>query len=373
MQISSPDKAKADQAAARLRAGESPSAVATVLGLAPPIILTDVAQTGIPDETVAKAAFAASNGDVGVVAAKLQPFAAFKVTAATAAKEAVFEDSAAEIREQLRTASAGELMTDATEAFDSAITEGGTLEAAAGKAGFRIVKIPDMLGDGRDTRTGQPVAELAASPAILRDAFTGAKGDVSDLASLPGDIYMSVRIDSITPAAAPPLATIRGELVTEWLRRDIGTRLKTRADEILAEAKRTTLEAAAAKFKVPVLRQAEPLQRGQGGQSLSTAVFAAKKGEIVVGQTANGVEYAIVRVEEILRDDDATVPERLAQAETAVRASVQRDLIASLERVARDRAKIQLFPDMMRRALGDTVETPGAPAKAPASAPPKTP
>ena len=373
VQISSPDKAKADQAAARLRAGESPSAVATVLGLAPPIILTDVAQTGIPDETVAKAAFAASNGDVGVVTAKLQPFAAFKVTAATAAKEAVFEDSAAEIREQLRTASAGELMTDATEAFDSAITEGGTLEAAAGKAGFRIVKIPDMLGDGRDTRTGQPVAELAASPAILRDAFTGAKGDVSDLASLPGDIYMSVRIDSITPAAAPPLATIRGELVTEWLRRDIGTRLKTRADEILAEAKRTSLEAAAAKFKVPVLRQAEPLQRGQGGQSLSTAVFAAKKGEIVVGQTANGVEYAIVRVEEILRDDDATVPERLAQAETAVRASVQRDLIASLERVARDRAKIQLFPDMMRRALGDTVETPGAPAKAPASAPPKTP
>ena len=373
VQISSPDKAKADQAAARLRAGESPSAVATVLGLAPPIILTDVAQTGIPDETVAKAAFAASNGDVGVVTAKLQPFAAFKVTAATAAKEAVFEDSAAEIREQLRTASAGELMTDATEAFDSAITEGGTLEAAAAKAGFKIVKIPDMLGDGRDTRTGQPVAELAASPAILRDAFTGAKGDVSDLASLPGDIYMSVRIDSITPAAAPPLATIRGELVTEWLRRDIGTRLKTRADEILAEAKRTSLEAAAAKFKVPVLRQAEPLQRGQGGQSLSTAVFAAKKGEIVVGQTANGVEYAIVRVEEILRDDDATVPERLAQAETAVRASVQRDLIASLERVARDRAKIQLFPDMMRRALGDTVETPGAPAKAPASAPPKTP
>jgi peptidyl-prolyl cis-trans isomerase D len=373
VQISAPDKTKADQAAARLRAGEAPAAIATALRVAAPIVLTDVAQTGIPDENVAKAAFAAANGAVEVVVAKLQPFAAYKVTGVTAGKEAAFEDLAPEIREQLRTAAAGELMTDATEAFDSVITEGGTLEAAAAKAGFKIVKIAEMLADGRNTATGQPVPELAASPGIIRDAFTGAKGDVSDLASLPGDIYMSVRIDTITPAAAPPIATIKGELTNEWLRRDIGTRLKVRADEIFAEAKRTTLEAAAAKFKVPVLRQAAPLQRGQGGQELSAAVFGAKKGDIVLGQTANGVEYAIVRVEDILRDDDATVPERLTQAETAVRASVQRDLIASLERVARDRAKAQLYPDMMRRALGDTVETPGA-AKAPTPpAPPKTP
>lgn len=374
VQISAPDKAKADQAAARLRNGESPTAIATVLGLAAPIVLTDVAQTGIPDENVAKAAFAAANGAVEVVVAKLQPFAAYKVTGAVAAKEAVFENSAAEIRDQLRSAAAGELMTDATEAFDSVITEGGTIEAAAAKAGFKVVKVAEILADGRSIATGQPVPELAASPGILRDAFTGAKGDVSDLASLPGDIYMSVRIDNITAAAAPPLATIKGELVNEWLRRDIGTRLKVRADEILAEAKRTTLEAAAAKFKLPVLRQAAPLQRGQGGQGLSTAVFGAKKGEIVAAQTANGVEYAIVRVEDILRDDDATVPERMTQAETAVRASVQRDLIASLERVARDRAKTQLYPDMMRRALGDTAETAGAAPKAPGPpAPPKTP
>ena len=210
VQISAPDKAKADQAAARLRAGESPSAIANVLGLSPPITLTDVAQTGIPDENVAKAAFAAASGAVDVVVAKLQPFAAFKVISIVPAKEAVFENSAVEIREQLRTAAAGELMTDATEAFDSVITEGGTLEAAAAKSGFKIVKVAGMLADGRNTATGQPVAELAGAPGILRDTFTGAKGDVSDLASLPGDTYISVRIDNITPAAAPPPAAAPG-------------------------------------------------------------------------------------------------------------------------------------------------------------------
>jgi peptidyl-prolyl cis-trans isomerase D len=112
---------------------------------------------------------------------------------------------------------------------------------------------------------------------------------------------------------------------------------------------------------------------------LSTAVFGAKKGDVIAAQTANGVEYAIVRIEQILRDDDARVPERMTQAETAVRASVQRDLIASLERVARDRAKPQIFPAMIRSALGLSAETPApagkaAPASPPApAAPPKTP
>jgi peptidyl-prolyl cis-trans isomerase D len=373
IQIASPDKAKADQAAARLRAGESPAAIATALGLSAPIVLTDVAQTGIPDESVAAAAFSATQGAVQVVAAKLQPFAALKVTAVTPAKVAVFEDSATEIREQMRTAAAGEAMTSATEAFDSAITEGGTIEAAAAKAGFKVVKVPGVIADGRGFPSGQPVPELADAQGILRDAFAATKGDVTDLASLPGDRYMAVRIDNVTVASPPPLGEIRNELVAEWLRRDVGVRLKAKADEILAEAKRTTLEAAAAKFNLPILRQAAPLQRGQGGQGLSTAVFGAKKGEIVAAPTANGVEYAVVRIEDILRDDDATVPERMTQAETAVRASVQRDLIAALERVARDRSKTQLFPAMVGRALGDSAETANAAAKSPPATPPKTP
>jgi peptidyl-prolyl cis-trans isomerase D len=363
VQISAPDKAKADQAAARLRAGEAPAAIATALGLAAPITLTDVAQTGIPDENVAKAAFATANGGVAVVAAKLQPFAAFKVTSVTAPKEATLAELGPEIRKQMRAAAAGEAMTSATEAFDSAIAEGATLEVAAQKAGFKLVKVGGIIADGRSIENGQPLPELAEAPAILRDIFSGAKGDISDLASMPGDRYVSVRIDNITPAAAPPLAEVRPQLLNEWLRRDVGTRLKVRADEILAEAKKSTLEAAAAKFGLPVLRQAAPLQRGQGGQDLSSAVFGAKKGDVIAAQTANGVEYAIVRVEDILRDNDAKVPERMTQAETAVRESVQRDLIASLERVARDRAKTQLFPNMVRSALGLTGDA-AAPAGA---------
>ena len=369
VQLVTTDRAKADQAAARLRAGEDPAAIAKALGLSVPIVLSNVTVGGIPDANVAKAAFEMKQGDVQVVAAKLQPFAAVKVTEVIDAKEAKFEDSAAEIRTQLRQTAAGELMTDATEAYDKAITEGATLEAAAAKAGFRVVSINNIMADGNLATTGQPAPEFAEAPNVLKEAFAGGKGDTSDLAPIPGDSYVAVRIDSIAVAAPPPFDSIRTELTNEWVRRDVRARAEAKAKEVLAEAKRTSLEAAAAKFKLPVAKQNQPLLRGQGGQELSQAVFGAKKGDLVLAPTANGVEYTVLRVDEILKDDEKMVPDRLTQAETAVRASVQRDLIASLERVARDRAKAQLFTKMMGRALGDTEETAAAKAATPAKQP----
>jgi peptidyl-prolyl cis-trans isomerase D len=370
VQLVTSDRAKADQAAARLRTGEDPAAIAKALGLTVPVVLSNVTIGGIPDQNVAKAAFDMKQGDVQVVVAKLQPCAAIKVTESVAAKEAKYEDSAGEIRTQLRQTEAGELLTDATEAYDKAITEGASLEAAAAKAGFQFVQIKDVMADGNLATTGQPAPEFAEAPAVLKDAFTSGKGDTTDLAPIPGDRYVAVRIDAINVAAPPPFDTIRNELTNEWVRRDLRARAEIKAKEILAEAKKTNMEAAAAKYKLPVAKQTQPLLRGQGGQELSKAVFAAKKGDLVLAPTANGVEYTVVRIDDILKDDESIVPDRLVQAETAVRASIQRDLIASLERVARDRAKTQLFTKMMGRALGDTEETvatnkAGAPAKKP--------
>jgi peptidyl-prolyl cis-trans isomerase D len=371
VQLVAPDRAKADQAAAQLRAGTDPAAIAKALGLSAPVILNDVTPTGVPDEAVSKAAFAAEVDDIQVIAAKLQPFAAFKVTKATPGVEARFEESAAQIRTELRTAAAGELLTDATDAFDQAIADGATLEAAAAKAGLAIVKVSGIVADGRDPATGQPVALFADAPEVLRSVFGAGKGDVTDLATLPGDRYVAVRVDAVTPSAPPPLEQVKTELAVEWTRQDISKRLKARADTIAADARKSGFDVAARSAQLPVLRQPQALQRGQGGPQLSEAIFSAKKGDIVVAPTANGVEYVVARIDAVLRDNEAKVPERVAQAETAVRQSVQRDLVASLERVARDRAKAQLFPDMMKRALGDTPETStDAGAKAPA---PKTP
>jgi peptidyl-prolyl cis-trans isomerase D len=373
VQIVAPDKAKADAAAARLRAGEAPDAIAAALGLQKPLSFEKTAEAAVPDKQVAAAVFAASAGTIGAVQGALS-FSAFRVSEANAATPADFNAVAPRIREELRKDEAGRALTNASEAFDDAIAGGATLEAAAQKAGFPLVRVARVTADGRDMATGQPVAALAEATEVLREAFAGGRGDVSDLLSAPGDSYVAVRIDAITPSAPAPLAEVREELAAEWVRRDLAQRLKARADAILADARASGLEAAARKAGLPALRQPQPLLRGQGSPELSNAVFEAKKGGIVSGPAANGVEYAIVRVDDILRDDPKTVPARVAEAEQAVRQTIQRDIVDTLERVARNRAKVALYPDRMRRALGDTAETEtGAPAPAPAATPAATP
>ncbi|GIU66159.1 peptidylprolyl isomerase [Candidatus Phycosocius spiralis] len=356
VQLVAPDRGKADQAAARLRTGEDPAIIAKSLALPAPINMVKVSQTGVTDVNVGQAAFAMSSGEVQVIQAKLQPFAAVKVTEIIPGKEVSFAEAAVEIRAKLRRAAAGELMTDATEAFDKVLSQGGNLEAAAAKSGFKIVKIKDFVADGRSILTGQPVPEFVEAPSLLRDSFSGAQGDTTDLVSIPGEKYAALRIDTITPAAPPPFEAIRVGLVSEWMRRDMRQRAQIKADELLNEAKKTSLESVAAKFKLPLARQNEPLLRGQGGASLSQAVFSAKKGDIIIAPAGNNVEFVLVRIDEILRDEDATVPGRMREAETAVQASIQRDVIASLERVARERAKAELYPKMVGRALGESAD-----------------
>lgn len=373
VQIVAPDKAKADAAAARLRAGEDAEAVATALGLQKPLSFTEAAETSVPDKAVAAAVFRSPAGTVATVQGALA-FAAVRITAAVEGQEADFATLAPQIRAELKKEAAGQALTSATEAFDDAIGGGATLEAAAQKAGFRIVKVAGVVADGRDVATAAPVPELAGATEILATAFRAGRGDVNDLMPAEGDRYMASRVDAIVASAPAPLAGVRQELVAEWIRRDLATRLKARADAILLDAKANGLEAAARKANLPVLRQPAPLQRGQGSPALSQAVFDAKKGDIVAGAAANNVEYVVLRVDDILRDDPATVPERVAEAETAVRQTIQRDIVATLERVARERAKAVTYPDRMRRALGDTAETeapkagpaaPATPAKQP--------
>jgi hypothetical protein len=98
------------------------------------------------------------------------------------------------------------------------------------------------------------------------------------------------------------------------------------------------------------------LARGQGSSELSQAIFTAKKGDIITGPVANGVEYAVVRVDNIIRDDETKAPERLAQAEEQVRQSFQEDIVETIERIARNRSRARIHNDRMRKAFGDDVE-----------------
>lgn len=354
VQIVAQDEAKANEAVRRLRAGENAEAIATALGLQKPLVFNDVTKEQIPDAQVAQAVFGANTGAISAVHGALA-YAAIEVTSAKAPTEPKYEEAAPNILAQLKREAAGQALTDATTVFDDALSQGDTIEAAANKAGFTISKISNVTQDGKDLTTGQPIPQIAQANDALRDAFQMAQGDNTDLVNAGSDSYIAFRVDRVQVAAPVPLAQVRPQLVAAWKARETSNRVKAKAETIMADAKATSLEAAAQKYHLQIIHMPAPLQRGQGSQQISQAIFSAKKGDIVVGPVANGVDYAVARIDNVIRDDESKAPDRLAQAEQNVRRSVQQDILDSIQKVTRNRANARIYNDRMRRALGDEV------------------
>lgn len=352
VQIVAKDQAKADEAAKRLKAGEAAEKIAKDLGLQAPLTFTDVSADGIPDKAVSDAAFKGTTGAIGSIKGALA-FSAYQITGAKEAQAADETKGKAEISAQMKKEAAVQALTDATTAFDDLIAQGENIESAAQKAGFSVVKVENLTNQGADLNTGKPFELLVKNEAALAQAFSVAQGDQTDLITAADDSYLAIRADKVNAPAPVPLAEVKGELVNAWIRREIGKKLQAKAEEVLKDAKSMGLEKAAEKHKLTIVKPPQPVMRNQGSPELSSAMFAAKKGETVMGAVQNGVEFAIVRIDGIMRDDEKKSPQNLAQSEQMVRNSIIQDIGAAIDIAARNNAKVKTFPLNMKRAFGD--------------------
>jgi peptidyl-prolyl cis-trans isomerase D len=370
VQIVAPDRAKAEAAAARLKAGETPEAIAKALGLAAPLTFADAAQETVPDEKIGTAVFGATVGAVvGPIQGSLN-WAAAKVTGSKAGSEPTFESQAAALREQVAKDETNGLMSLATENFEDAVAKGGELEKSAAAAGLQVIKIANIDNSGTDI-DGQTDATLLGAPDLLKTAFSTGLGETSDLAAIPDDGYAAVRVDTIKAAAPRPYAEVLDELRRAWISREVVNRVQAKAKELAASAGTAgnSLEKVAASVKRPV-DKIGLLLRGQTNvvvsQELGAELFKAAKGGVVAGPSSNNAVYVVARVDSIERDPPKARPDRLAQAQDAMKQSISEDLASTLERAARTRFKARTFPDQARQAIGgpaDAASSAAPPAK----------
>lgn len=352
VQIVAPDEAKANQAAAMLKAGKNPVEISKALGLQNPLTFNDSTLSQIPDKEVGKAVFAAQVGVASAVKGALS-YSAFVVTSEQVEKAADFAAASVKIREELAKEQAGQELTNATETYEQAVSQGDSVEVAAGKAGFKITKLVGITQQGQELATGKVPDLISNIMSGFDDVFNIAKGDTTDLLTSKNDSYVAFRVDNIKPKAPVPLAEVKTELAQAWVREELGKRVKAKAEEILKVAQASSLEAAAKKYNLTIVKPPQPLLRGQGSKELSAAIFDAKKGTITFGPVADGVQYAVVRVDNIQRDDENKAPDRLAQAEQSVRGSVQEDIMTIWGNIARERTKTKTYPERLNRVFGD--------------------
>jgi peptidyl-prolyl cis-trans isomerase D len=358
VQITAKTATDAAAIAARLTKGEDPAAVAKALG-APIVTYTDRPKTAIPDRKVADVAFSLASGQTsGAIAGDLGQ-AVVKVLAVKPGKTVTLDEVRPQIEEEARARAAEAKISDLADKFEAAVSGGSSVADAAKSVGLTAVVTPSITAQGQPVDQPGPVAGL--SPKLLETAFDLAQGADSELVQDQEGEYFVVHVNRVTPPAMPTVNEVRAPLTQSYIAREYEKRLKTLADQLAERVRKgESIDAVATSIGAPtgdlngLSRMTAQGEVAKVGQAVLGAVIGAKANEVVVAPGPGGMFVAKVGA---VRNGDVTM---LAQMTNQARDQISRELIGDYqERVyqaARDAAKLQLFPDNAKRAIGVTPE-----------------
>lgn len=295
-------EAAARQAATRLAAGQTPSAVAAALNMEV-VNYDDQVQADVPDQVLARAIFALPDAERApqVVRGSLTSWATVVVTAATPGQEASLDEYRDEIIAQLAAQRAAELRDDAITTFHDAIGEGAAPDQAARSAGLRVVRATvNSHGDAPD---GGEVAELHGQAQLLAAAFEAEEDEEIDFMVVGENVEAFVHVDSITPQSTRPLDEVRAELIGAWTARERSRRMEAVGQRIIdAVHAGTPFEQAVRAQGARVTDRSQPIDRRTAAMTLPQ-IFNVREGEAVMGVNADASIMLIAQIEQINRPD----------------------------------------------------------------------
>ncbi len=355
--VSGGDQAKAEQAARRLAAGEAPEAIARALGMQA-ITFTQKAKTDAPDPRIGEAVFATAAGQT-TGAIQGVTWATARVSEVTPGTTPTLEDVRTQLRADLAREESQTLMNDAVEKFEDARAGGADLETAAQQAGLTVSKTPLIQARGLDQQ-GQPEPSVLDQPELLKTVFEASEGEPSDwISQEDGGSYM-VRIDTLKPTGAPPLAQIRDRVAQAWRFQKIGEGMAKIVQTVEAEVRGGANFADVARAQRLLFVQApQTLDRraAQQGPSpaLGAAIFSAREGDVVsgIGGQRNDLMF-VAHLEKITRADPTADPQGVEQRRQSIAGPLGNDTLATVQSAARQEAHVRLNQPLIDRLVGKT-------------------
>ena len=171
-------------------------------------------------------------------------------------------------------------------------SEPAKFDSAAADLGLLVTQIP-VQENQPASYLGRPVGGISGW------AFSGPTvGEISDLIDDEQGYYL-VRVDSMKPGGKQPFESVKGEIVATLKERKAVEGLVAQGEALLADARATSLAAAAAKTGLPV-QKAGPFSRLGFVQGLGYyneaigAAFAVPVGSVGMAKTDESVVVMVV-------------------------------------------------------------------------------
>lgn len=220
-QVIAHDEAAAKEIMAEAKAGQSLAALAKKTKPALPYTSSESSENEM-DVDVAKAVFAAKQGDV--VGPVKTPFGwhVMKVDAVTAPRTRPLSEVHDEIAKQLAAEKSGDALYKRATEMDDAVASGKTLEEVAEDNKLKLQKFTGITSEGT-TKDGKPVAtKLPAFAKIVETAFSLDEGSASQLTETSDGNFLLIETNAVTKAQEQPFDAVRAEVADSYRTKKLG-------------------------------------------------------------------------------------------------------------------------------------------------------
>ena len=326
-QLTFADKAKADDAAQRLKSGAVTfDALITETGKKPSdVMLGDFSESTIPDPKIAKAAFAiAADGGVSdVVTGSFGPVI-LRATKIVPDHQKTFDEVKDSIRKDIALSRAADDILNVHDRYEDIRASGATLEEAAKQLKLKATTIDAVDASGKDMK-GNAVSGLPAEQKLLGEVFKTEVG----VDALPIDVgqegYVWFDVLNVTPERDRTLDEVREKATADWTTEQTKDAIKAKADAIVKELQGgAKIDDVAAKLGIAVEEKAGLKRQSQDAVLSSLAVnaaFGGPKGHVANAWTEDKSEEIVLVVSgagldtatDVLSDDSKQI-QQLANA-----------------------------------------------------------
>ncbi|MFM9846362.1 MAG: SurA N-terminal domain-containing protein [Hyphomicrobiaceae bacterium] len=354
LQLSFPDMAAAEKAAAELAKAPSFEEGAKALGFKESDYdLGLLTRAQIIDPAIANAAFALEKGKASAPIAGQFTNVILRVMDVQPGKQRTYEEVKPQIAEQLAIEASGRAIQELHDKVDDARGGGKSLQEIADMLKLRFAEVPatDRSGKAPD---GKPALDQPEWQTIVRAAFSPGAGIDREAAELQ-DGYAWIDLAGTTPERQKPYEEVQAEVKSQWLdtetKQALASAAQAAADKVNGGA---TLESVAGELGLKV-ETSKPFKRiGPTpvlAQSGVRQAFALAKGKAASIETPDGKSRSIVVVTEITPAEPPT-KEQTEQLTAELTRQLQGDTLAEYVSALQTRYGVSVNETVLKRTLG---------------------
>lgn len=353
-QLSFPDAAAAEKAAAELAKAPSFEEGAKALGFKESDYdLGLLTRDQVIDPAIANAAFALEKGNTSAPIAGQFTNAIVRVIDIQPGKQRTFDDVKPQITEQLAIEASGRAIQELHDKVDDARGGGKSLQEVADMLKLRFAEVPatDRTGKAPD---GKPALDQREWQTIVRAAFSPAAGIDREAVELQ-DGYAWIDLAGTTPERQRPYEEVQADVKAQWLAAETKQALAAAAQAIVDKVNGGATLAAAAGEQGGKVETSKPFKRSGPTPVLTQSgvrqVFALAKGKATSVETPDGKSRSIVVVTEVTPAEPAT-KEQIDQLSTELNRQLQGDTLAEYVSALQTRYGVSVNQTVLKRTLG---------------------